>query len=446
MSGVLSEGEGREDGWCWSATGPRFAGWLRKDGPKLRGVSNLPKPQWLLPVLLAIAAGLVAVYAVAVSSPTSYFDEQQYVQIAKAIAAGEGFQYEGQPTAARPPTWPLVLAPLLAAGMSLTALSAVPVIFLLVSALLAKAIATRLVDQTAGWLAAFGLLLYPLNVYTSATLYPQMLVTALVLGAFFVTLQRWSVSRAALVGFLCIAQVYAAPTMLLTAALLFCWAAWRWRSHFPRIFLIAGLAALLPLCLWTGRNLVVLDAFIPLTSTTGVNLLLGNSEKAGASSGVTADIDRYHDVVGERGLDEVEGDTYYREQALQWIRSNPGDAASLYVRKVANYFAPYNAPATAGQGGGLERLVAWLSFGVLVAAALGRFAMRHRHSVRPEEWFLWGVFLSNAPFMAIAFTRTRFRQPLDSILIIEAAVCLALLFALLRSRQPERAALSVRVT
>ena len=57
---------------------------------------------------------------------------------------------------------------------------------------------------------------------------------------------------------------------------------------------------------------------------------------------------------------------------------------------------------------------------------------------RSERFFL-GLFVANAFVMAIYFTRTRFRQPLDSILLIEAGIGIAVAVALFISHRRKAA-------
>jgi hypothetical protein len=47
-------------------------------------------------------------------------------------------------------------------------------------------------------------------------------------------------------------------------------------------------------------------------------------------------------------------------------------------------------------------------------------------AIVPSEKLFLSIFVANAFFMAIFFTRTRFRQPLDNILVIESAVSIAI--------------------
>ncbi len=415
---------------------------------------NRPVPDWLLWWLFAAAGFLVTAYAVVTGHKLNYYDEFDYLLLADNIASGEGYSVGNDtsltrpwvgtdgPTAFRPPTWPLLLAAFRSMQAPLWMLSALPAIFLVVAAVLAKGVASRF-GRPAGWLAAFGVLLYPINIYTAGTLYPQTLATSLMLGALVLGFRMKALTwwRSALFGLLLIALVYAAPTMLFTAIVIAVWGCWQNRRTLIRFVVPALLAGLLPAVLWIGRNAVEFDQFILVSTSTGQNLLLGNSPNTTADSGVSADIESFTDTAIERRLDEREADRYYSSAAGNWIREHPSDAAALYVAKVANYFSPYNAPATTGEGGRLEQLISWLAFAPILVLAALRLLLRRRWPLGSGEGLAYALFLGNALFMAVTFTRVRFRQPLDSLVIIEAAVFLAfVLGAWLRRSQTVKGA------
>ncbi|GGL62924.1 hypothetical protein GCM10011589_18940 [Modestobacter marinus] len=384
------------------------------------------------------ASAVVVAFAL-VTGDLSYRDERGYVTIADAVLRGDGYELDGETTAYRPPAWPLLLAVFRLLGTPIELLVAVSVALLVASALLARRIATHIAGPSAGWLAAFLLLLYPLNVYTAATLYPQTLGMAALLGAIALSLVDPRAARpwhGAGVGLLAVVVLYSVPTLAFAALVAVLWALWRFRHQAVRFVVPAVLAGLLPVALWTARNAVAFDAFVPVSTATGVNLLLGNSAEATPTSGVTADIDSHRATADRAAMTESEESSFYTDAAFTWVGENPGEAAQLYLGKVVNYFAPYNEPASATGGGLMERLVSYLTFVPLVALALVRLALWRRFPPKPPELLLLTVFMTSAAFMALTFTRTRFRQPLDSTLIIEAAVCTALLAGMvLRDRR-----------
>lgn len=390
----------------------------------------LERGAWATFFALSAAIGVVA-YLTGATLP--FFDERDYVEIARNVVAGVGYSRGDGPTAYRPPLWPLTLAAADALGATTRVLSLIPVACLVGSALVARRLGLALGGAVAGWIAGFGVLLYPLNVYTALTLYPQMLATVTLLGLVWcasLLRDRSAVPTwvALFAGLLAAALALAVPTMAPTGAVVLIWMTWRHKSARHRFVAVALIASLLPICIWAGRNYVAMDALVPMSTTTGVNLLRGNSEDVGPDTGVSVDISRYEAEVQGQDLGEVAADRYFRDSALEWVQAHPGQAATLYAGKLVNYFSPYNEPETASQRSGLAQVVAYTTYAALMAAAAGRLWLVRQAVplVRPEG-LMWLLYLVNAPVMAIVFTRTRFRQPLDALMIIEAAVLVGFL-------------------
>jgi len=84
---------------------------------------------------------------------------------------------------------------------------------------------------------------------------------------------------------------------------------------------------------WVARNLLVMQAFIPLTTSNGSNLYGGNNPDA---DGGYVSSEPY--VLPN--LSETESDRILTDRAMDWIRSNPGDFVKLLPAKAARYFWP----------------------------------------------------------------------------------------------------------
>lgn len=385
-------------------------------------------------VFTVLSIALVA-FAVKVGTPPRYYDEEAYLEIARNISEGEGFSLNGVPTANRPPAWPLILAVCLVAGLPAGVLPAVSALLLVVGAIAAAYIGVHLSESRWGAVAGLLVLLYPLNVYSATTLYPQTAATAILLLLWAIatrtagrTSRRLPVAISAVVGLLLAALVLAVPTLILTGFAIGMWFWWQQRGNRLRYLAVAGICAAVPVLAWTARNSIELDSPVMFSTTSGWNLLQGNNAEATGDSGVTAEFPET--VSAAAAMTEVERDAYYRDAAIDWISSHPGDAARLYGAKVINYFAPYNAPATESQGGGAVRAIAIASFVAVGAATVCRVLMRSRVPLRSTEWLFLTLFFANALTMAVFFTRTRFRQPLDNVLVVEAGVAVAIVIAL----------------
>lgn len=389
-------------------------------------------------------------YAVGLGNRLRYFDERVYLGLARDLVAGHGYTLDHvHPTAYRPPGYPFLLALVDAAGGGIVVMRLLGVAALVGLVWLAYRFGVLVSGRVAGALAAVATGCYPLLVFTAGTLYPQVHAAFLLLFGFYLALRgtsasigvrRWGYLTGAGVAFgvLILAVPTFGPSVLAVIAWLG-WLAWRarttqpaWQTLGPVVVLLLS-AAVLPGA-WCVRNAVTLHAFVPVSTNNGVNLLLGNSEHATSGGGRVVDIAAYEDRARALGLSEVEQDRFYRDQAADWVRANPGQAAALYAEKLANNFNYHNELATSGQNSASRDAISALSFYPLLALFLLRLVLARRWRVGGLEKLLAGIVLGNALLLAVFYTRLRFRVPLDAVMIISSAAALADLITAISSR------------
>ncbi|WP_156752327.1 hypothetical protein [Mycobacterium sp. ACS1612] len=375
-------------------------------------------------------------FALKTGTPFRYLDEQQYFDIAESLVRGRGFELDGAATAYRPPAWPVLLAAGLALGLPGACLPAISAMCMIGAAIAAAYIGIRLTNSRWGSMAGVFVLLYPLNLYTASTLYPQAMATAAFLTLWAIAVRAESPSNksamptasCALVGLLTAVIMLTVPILAFTAFAILGWFWWQQPGNRIRLLLVSGLCAGLLIVPWTVRNEIVLGSPVVFSASAGQNLFVGNNPTATPSSGVAVDMEAAKR--SSSGMGEIEKDSYLRSLAIKWISDNKGAAVRLYFGKALNYFSPYNQPTTMSQGGRAEKWAAIASFVLLVAGVTARLVLRFRRPLSGTEKFFLCIFVLNAFVMAVFFTRTRFRQPLDNILIIETTVPLVTLSAM----------------
>lgn len=362
-----------------------------------------------------------------------YVDEQEYLGLARSLVSGEGYALRGEPTAYRPPGMVFLLAPVvLLTGGSILAMKVVGVAALAATVWLTFLLATRVHSATTGALAAVMVACYPLFLYAATTLYPQIPATALLLAFVEASLRvvearagaRWRpVLGAGAAGGLLVLTV---PTFAPTLPAILLVVAWTSRHAEHAKAAQRALAAVLAIIVllpsaWTVRNALVMHAFVPVSSNTGINLLLGNSENTTATSGSATDIWADIDHTLEHGMNEIEAGAYFRDRALGWVADHPGQAAQLYGAKLLHAFAYSEDLYTENQESGLQDLVTALTFyPVLLLVAL-RLVLTRVRPLRAEEKLMLSLVVGNLLLLAAFFVRIRLRLPLDAFLIILAA-------------------------
>ncbi len=390
----------------------------------------------------AIIFGLTALVAVRSGDDLRYLDEKSYDQLARQLIAGQGHVSDnGRPTAFRPPGYPWLLSAVYRLWPRPLAAKLVNVFFLAcVAGLLAEIVGA--IAPGGKSFAPLLVLLYPLFSYTASTLYPQTFGTLLfVAGIYFLVCFPDALLAAPASGLAFGALILTVPSFLLILPVVavFVLLVQR-RAPVRACGSAAGLVccALLVVSPWTIRNAIVFHAFIPVSTNSGMNLLLGNCENAGPDSGANVDI-RHYDAEAI-GMNEAQADNHYQRCAKQWIMQHPGAAARLYVLKVLNYFNFRNRLAVPSEGDAGKDAVLFLSYYALLGAAVARGLMARRFPLSSTEWLCYGIYFGNAFLSAIFFTRIRFRVPFDALLIVCVAILVGQVRAAWLSRRHLRSA------
>ena len=198
----------------------------------------------------------------------------------------------------------------------------------------------------------------------------------------------------------------------------------RWK---PAAAMAIGIAiALAPI---TIRNVVVAGDWSPLSSHGGLNFYIGNNAEADGTyrhvPGITADITgqqedarRVAEASVGRKLDDADVSAYFYGLGLSWVRLHPGDAAMLFLRKLAytfdSAFITLNA-SYAFYAYDARTLLAFLFVGpwLLLPLGLAGLVLGAITTVRRTDYLIWASFV---PFYAISvaifFVSERYRLPL----------------------------------
>lgn len=389
---------------------------VRSEDPWLRRVP-------LLASLLVLVIGVV--YSSALNRTQRFMDERDYLRISYFLYHDGIFSKDGETlTAYRAPGYPVVLGAVQYWGRTI-AIRMTNFAMLAATILVGSRFLARRGLPRAAALSAVLAAVYPPFIYTAGTIYPQTL-GGLLLAWFFLLLpleRRLSLGRGAALGLVGAGVTLTIPTFLPAIGLGLAWVLWRARQRALGGLVVAGLVLCAGIGAWGLRNQRALGEFVPLTTNSGRNLLLGNSPGTTATSGVNVDLAEYDALADPLG--EVERDNLYRDAALEWIRAHPLDWLELYVLKVLNHFNVWNTYATDEEVGVTESIVLAVFFVPLFALFLWRVWRIRRFPLFPAEGLLILVYFAMALVSAIFFTRIRFRLPLDHSLIWVVAAFVA---------------------
>ncbi len=188
--------------------------------------------------------------------------------------------------------------------------------------------------------------------------------------------------------------------------------------------LFFGLAACFTLLPWVIYNYKVQGRLLVTSTNGGLNFWIGNNPHATGEYVFPTELDQKL-VLGVVGWSEIARDQFFYAQGLDFIRKSPGEFVSLLGRKLiyAIFFRPnigsvYETAHITMYNLAIVSFVAvWLAlipFALVGLFSSGTFWRAHT--------LLVVVFLGNVATSALYFSGTRFRTPVDSFVVIWAAI------------------------
>ncbi len=218
----------------------------------------------------------------------------------------------------------------------------------------------------------------------------------------------------ALMGGYCGLTALVNPALLLALLALMGWAAWQTRKRLRYSPLLGLLVLLLVFAPWPIRNARALGAFIPLRSTVGLELWMGN--RAGATGFLDESVFPLFNR-GEYDQYAAKGEVAYMrdksELARTYVRAHPGEFLRLSSVRVLRFWT-----GTGSKDGSVLFAVHALLTSCLGAVGIWRLWQGRRLSV--AALFLLPLFLFPLPYY-ITHAEFRYRLVIDPLLTILAA-------------------------
>jgi hypothetical protein len=374
-------------------------------------------------------------------SPLRYGDEAAYKGIALTLIQQHRFTSDGVHLSAyRAPGYVWFLAVAEIARGSNVELRIFNAATLVLAQLFLFLLVCSIAGEETSVIALILTLAYPILFYTATLLFPQTLGAALLLCGMWLLLRPppLTVKRGVLAGLVWGFLILTIPTFLVIAVLTIITLGYQRKQ--ARAGLIAAVLTIgVLLGAWSYRNYRVFHAFVLVSTNGGVNLLLGNSENATGNSNSDTLPFRYA-VQGHKEPNEVAADRYYSQQAKRWIFHHPARAARLYLAKLVHYFGFLDHLVSDDNSSMLNSqsarmMIMLVTWGPLLLLFFLRLALSRKFPLSFAETLFAGLYLFNAAFVSLFFTRIRFRIPMDWLLIAVDAGMVRVLFSLLLARK-----------
>lgn len=295
---------------------------------------------------------------------------------------------------------------------------------------------SRLVSPRAGFAAGLIHAVYPAAIYFDFELLLDPLFTLLLQVAMYRVLLWWErptpwifFSAGLWFGLASICRPTSLVWMLVCALIPLALLRWGVGIRRAAVFLAGAGLIIVPL---TVRNIVVAGDPVLIASQGGINLYIGNNERADGLSAVLPEplghnwriADVVHRAEKALGRDLTPGEVsgYWTDQAVQWMKDNPVSFLSLFARKL--YYSISNREVSNNRDlAEFFSRVALLrynpiEFGIVFALAIMGLILLWRHNKR-ARW-LAAVLLAAVLSGALFFFASRFRLPLIPFLAVLA--------------------------
>ena len=150
-------------------------------------------------------------------------------------------------------------------------------------------------------------------------------------------------------------------------------------------------------------------------------MLIGNSENT-TPDGDWGIVDISNYVKQASGLNEIQKDQYYRNQAIDYILTHKLASLKMYFLKFLNFFNYRNEFVTKSEVSKARELLMLITYGPLLLVAIARLFFSKTYKLSSLEVLWYMAYLVDALVSAIFVTRIRYRVPFDFLLIMIVAV------------------------
>jgi 4-amino-4-deoxy-L-arabinose transferase-like glycosyltransferase len=389
-------------------------------------------------------------------------DEPDYHRLAASVAAGEGLTSPlGEPTAARPPLYPIILGGVYRVfGDDPDVARAFQVLLGIVAVWLTYILARRLATPGGALLAALLAATNPALIYMSALIMSENIYILAILGVLLLLVRDArhvqrpaTVSRYALVGALSGGAYLARPQMLFFAAFVGAAVLWTralsWRGRLARVLVLAVAAAVV-VAPWIVRNHEHFSAFLPSTTHGGITFYESNNELIPTNPDFKGIVVIPRKTVPGwdelKDLPEVEYNRRAFSMGFEFLRTHPGLSARMAWWKFLRFWRfdagievpdRFLAKLPGGPGGGAATFVRtvdlgavywWVIIPLFVVGLLASWKARRRYVL------LYGVVVAHTVVALIFHGSIRARSPVEPVIVILAAVAVGWLRSVLRAR------------
>ena len=391
--------------------------------------------QTIAVLFIALTLRLVVLWTVLAKYPSGWLFTrgQEMGLLAQSLVEGHGlaspFGPPTGPTAFIAPGYPLLIAAAFKLFGTYSLASAIVVMSAQIALNLATIylmmqIAAALFDRRVALLAGLIWACSPPLIWIPTIFWDTSLAICMLTGVFALAVRlrgRTTPRLWALLGAACGITALVNPAMLPALAAMVCWLVWQQPTHRPRALALIALTGLLVFSPWPIRNARVFHAFIPLRTTVGFELWMGNRPNANGFLDESLFPSFNPQELADYKLRGELGYTQHKsELAKQFIASHPATFAKLTSLRILRYWL-----GTGSQNGSPIFALHAATTTLFGMAGLCLLVRRRRYA--DAILFAAPLLLFPIPYY-ITHAEFRYRLALDTLLSILTAYAMVTLY------------------
>jgi 4-amino-4-deoxy-L-arabinose transferase-like glycosyltransferase len=373
----------------------------------------LPKKVIVAIFILAVIVRLL--HALTVTHSPLITDAKEYDTLGVQLSEGKGYvNSSGEPTAYRPPIYPLFLAAIYSiAGHNLTWVRVAQALLGAGICVLTYLLATIIFNNNIAILSGLICIFYPPLILSTSQILTETLFTFfLLLGIFFIIKTETSTSIA-ITGIIFGLALLTRPLLLFFIPFLFYWIMLNSKYNTLKSITLLCIGLFFILFPWTFRNYSKLDSFVPFANVGGITLY--NSyvvpQKGFGYNSLEGITDEYYKI-----KTETERKKYLVAKSRKYIKNHPFKVIKLTFIKLALFIYPfdgywYSIPFGSKYNIFWGIIFCFCLFGIVINLS----------EIHINQKLLYFLFISSLIGIMVFYGSPRFRLPIEPLLICYSA-------------------------
>jgi 4-amino-4-deoxy-L-arabinose transferase-like glycosyltransferase len=372
-----------------------------------------PKKVTVFIFVLAVIVRLL--HALTVTHSPLITDAKEYDTLGVQLSEGKGYvNSSGEPTAYRPPVYPLFLAAIYSiTGHNLTWVRFAQALLGAGICLLTYLIATIIFNNKIAVLSGVISIFYPPLIFSTSQILTETLFTFLLLLGIFVIIKTRTYTTLTITGIIFGLALLTRPFLLFFIPFLLYWIMLNSKYNTLKSITVLCIGLSLILIPWTVRNYLKLDSFIPFANVGGLTLY--NSyvvpQKGFGYNSLEGIRDEYFKINRE-----TERNKYLFGKSTEYIKENPLKVIKLTFTKLALFVYPFDGYWYSIRLGSKYNIFWGIIFCFCLLGIVINFS-----EIDINQKLLYFSFISFLIGIMLFYGSPRFRLPIEPLLICYAA-------------------------